>query len=139
MIITRFRALIPLLALAACSGNPSGPSTNALAFTVQPKDHVATGYFSVTVVIRDPSGHVVTGATDSVTLAISTNPGGGTLAGKTPTKIAAVNGVATFDSMQILRSGTGYKLKASAVDANSATSVPFNITPDVPVGLGFLA
>ena len=134
---SRFGALA-LLALAACSGEPSGPGTKTLAFTVQPANTVATGYFSVTVAIRDASGHVVTDATDSVLLAISTNPGAGTLQGKTPTKIAAVNGIAAFDSMQIIRAGTGYKLKASGTDLSSATSAAFNITHDVPVGLGFL-
>ena len=60
-----------------------------------------------------------------MTLAIGTNPGGGTLAG-TKTK-AAVAGVATFSDLSINKIGRGYTLTATSAGLTSATSVVFDI------------
>src|SRR5215471_10297060 len=47
-------------------------------------------------------------ATDTVTIAIGTNPSGGTLSGKT--SVAAVNGQAIFSNLIIDKPGKGYTL-----------------------------
>ncbi|HSD32317.1 MAG TPA: hypothetical protein VLB49_10435, partial [Gemmatimonadales bacterium] len=73
--------------------------------------------------------------TGNVTVAIGTNPGGGTLSG-TKT-VAAVAGVATFSSLTIDKSGTGYTLTAAANNLGGATSSTFNITPAAVSQLGF--
>jgi hypothetical protein len=52
-------------------------------------------------------------STDLVTIAIGTNPGPGTLGGTLT--VAAVNGVAVFDDLDIYPSGDGYTLVATAV------------------------
>jgi hypothetical protein len=68
----------------------------------------------------------VTTSTASITLAIGTNPGAGTLAG-TVTK-AATSGVASFTGLSINNVGTGYTLIATASGLTGATSSTFNIT-----------
>jgi hypothetical protein len=87
---------------------------------------------AVTVEIQDQHGARLTGATNSVTLAIGTNPGSGTLGG-TKTQ-AAVNGLATFSGLSIDNAGSGYTLTASSTGLTGATSSSFNITAP-PAGI----
>ena len=114
------------------------PIPTALAFVVQPSN-TGTGSSitpAVQVEIRDQSGARVTTATNSVTLAIGTNPAGGTLSGTTT--VASVNGVATFSGLSIDRAGTGYTLAATSQGLTSAISSAFNLTaPPLPTSLGF--
>ena len=49
--------------------------------------------------VQDVNGNTVTTATNSITMAIGTNPGGGVLSGTNP--VAAVAGVATFTNLSI--------------------------------------
>jgi hypothetical protein len=108
-----------------------------LAFTGQPSSEIAGVAItpSVQVTVRDAAGSTVPDATTSVTVAIGTNPGGGTLSGTTV--VGAVNGVATFGTLSIDKVGTGYTLVASATGLTAATSVPFNITAAVAAQLIF--
>ena len=79
---------------AAFTVNPGAPST--LAFTTQPGNATAGGIIPgpPTVTVRDSSGNTVTSSTASITVAIGTNPGSGTLSGTTPKNAVAV--VASF-------------------------------------------
>src|SRR3989442_8851441 len=81
---------------------------------------------TVQVTALDAQGNVATGFGSNVTVAIGTNPGGGTLAGTTG--VTAVSGVATFANLSINKVGTGYTLAASATGVTPATSTPFNVT-----------
>src|SRR5437016_1869813 len=103
-----------------------GPAAK-LVFTVQPSNAAAgaANTPAVRVTIQDAQGNTVTTATTSITLAIGTNPGSGTLAGTTT--VAAVNGVATFANVSINSPGTGYTLTASATTLAGASSSSFNI------------
>ncbi len=102
------------------------PATN-LAFTTQPQTTVAGQTMpAVRVTARDASGNTVTSYTGLITIAIGTNPGGGTLAGTT--SVNAVGGVATFSTLSINNAGNGYTLTASASGLTGATSTSFNIT-----------
>jgi hypothetical protein len=103
-------------------------TASKLAFTVQPSNTASGASIAPAVVvsIEDAHGNVVTSATNSVTIAISTNPASGTLSGTTT--VAAVAGVATFSNLSIKNAGTGYILGASATGLASATSSAFNIT-----------
>src|SRR5207237_1144191 len=69
------------------------------------------------------------------TVAIGTNPGGGTLSGTTT--VAAVSGVATFSNLSIDKVGTGYTLTAASAPLTSATSAGFNISAAAASKLAF--
>ena len=81
---------------------------------------------AVTVDIQDAWGNLVPTATNTVTLSLSSNPGGATLGG-TASK-AAIGGVATFDNLSLDKAGTGYTLQATSGTLTAATSSGFNIT-----------
>ena len=76
--------------------------------------------------VEDQSGNVVTTATNSVTLAIGTNPGG-TLA-CTTNPLGATGGVATFGGCKITGKLGSYTLTASATGLTAVTSNAFTIT-----------
>ena len=102
-------------------------AANKLAFGQQPTTTAAGASISpaVTVQIQDQFGNVTT-STANVAMAIGTNPAGGTLSGTT--SVAAVNGTATFSTLNIDKAGTGYTLSASSGALPGATSSAFNIT-----------
>ena len=110
---------------------PIGPPTQ-LAFVQGPSNTPAGATISpaVTVAVEDANGNVET--TDNATmvsLAIGTNPVGGTLTGGAAVTVAS--GIATFSGLSIDDMGTGYTLIASSTPSYSAaTSAPFNITTD---------
>ena len=104
------------------------PATH-LVFSVQPSNAVAGSTISpaVQVAARDDAGGTVADFGSQITIALGTNPGGGTLAGTTT--VTPVNGVATFPNLSIDRAGNGYRLVANATGLTGATSALFNITP----------
>lgn len=115
--------------LASATSNQftiSAATANKLAFTTQPANTTAGTPFTVAVTVQDAYGNTVIGSTASVTVAIGTNPGSGTLSG-TKT-VSAVNGVATFTGLSIDKAATGYTLSASSGTLTHATSSQFNIT-----------
>jgi len=131
---------------AASTGLASATSTSfvvtarpatRLAFVQQPASAVAgSSLGTLTVELQDATGARVTGQTAPITLAIGTNPGGGTLSG-TLTHTTA-NGLATFTGLSINRPGTGYTLTASASGLGGATSNAFTITVGAPSQLTFI-
>src|SRR5439155_984824 len=104
-----------------------GPATQ-LVCTVQPSTAVAARTISpaVQVAARDALGNLVTAFTGSVTVALGTNPSGGTLAGTTT--VTAAGGVATFGTLSVDKGGTGYTLTATAPALSGATSSAFTVT-----------
>src|SRR5216683_3309672 len=98
-----------------------------LVFTVQPSSAAPDAPITpaVKVTAQDAGGNAVTSFTGSVTVAIGTNPSGGTLSGTT--SVAAVNGVATFPTLSIDRPGTGFTVSATSGALAGATSAPFDI------------
>jgi subtilisin family serine protease len=108
-----------------------------LSFTVQPVATTAGTAIApaVQVTARDSLGNTFTSFTGDVTLAIGANPGGGALSGTVTA--AAVLGVATFSSLVIDRSGTGYSLTATATGAASGGSASFDVTPGAASHLVF--
>jgi hypothetical protein len=105
----------------------SAPATQ-LVFAQQPTTtvHNVAVAPAVTVLLVDGNDDLVTSASGTVTVAIGTNPSGGTLSGTL--SIAAVNGVATFNSLKINLAGAGYTLTASSGALLATTSTPFNVT-----------
>src|SRR5207249_4665021 len=133
-----------------------------LAFTVQPGSTTAGAAIAPAVRLTawDAGGNPVPGFSGAVTVAIGTNPAGGALSGTAT--VAAVAGVATFSTLSIDKSGTGYTLtataavatfprlsssqagsgyarSATAVGLTGATSPPFDIDPSTASQLVFTA
>jgi alpha-tubulin suppressor-like RCC1 family protein len=78
------------------------------------------------VEIRDDRGNPVVGVTDAVSVALETDPrGGSTLSGTTT--VNAVDGVATFADLSINHGGTGFTLRVSAAGLNTVTTNPFDV------------
>jgi CSLREA domain-containing protein/uncharacterized repeat protein (TIGR01451 family) len=97
-----------------------------LVFSVQPSNTNAGATITPAVQVQIvDAGNGPTTSTADVTLAIGTNPGGGTLSGTTT--IAAVGGTATFSNLSIDNTGVGYTLTASSTGLIGTTSNPFNI------------
>jgi hypothetical protein len=129
---------------AKASGLSSATSTtfnvtagvaSQLAFVEQPTSVAANSSITpaVTVAVEDAFGNIVTTATNSVTIAIGTNPSGGTLAGTATEN--AVNGIASFSNLNINKPGDGYTLTATTTGPTSATSGTFPVTGGNGTGL----
>lgn len=123
--------------LGAATSSPvtiSPSQATKLVFTVQPSQSADTAGSplkpAVAVAAADPFGNAVPSFADSVSIAIGTNPGGGTLSGAK--RVVAANGVATFGNLSIDRSGAGYTLSASAATLASGTSSAFTVVPAAP-------
>ena len=103
-----------------------GPTNTAAGATITP---------AVTVAVEDANGNVETSDNATqVSLAIGTNPAGGTLSGGSAVTVAS--GVATFSGLSIDKAGTGYTLTASSTPSyTGATSAAFNITTGAASGL----
>ena len=134
--------------LSATAPNLSGATSSAfdvipgapvkLGFTIQPTSGLANTFFpAIAVAVLDAGGNTVTGAVTNVGLAISANPGNGTLTGST--FIPTFNGVATFSNVTVSAPGNGYTLIASAQNLGNTISVPFNMTVGAATKLGFVA
>jgi hypothetical protein len=82
---------------------------------------------AVTVQVLDAFGNLVTTNNSSVTVAIGTNPSGGTLSGTFTQTV--VGGIATFNNLSIDKVGSGYTLTASDPGLTGDTSTGFAITP----------
>jgi alpha-tubulin suppressor-like RCC1 family protein/uncharacterized protein YjdB len=109
----------------------------ALSFTVQPTNSAAGVAIApaMTVSIRDGLGALVAGATNAITLSISTNPGNSAIGGTTT--VAAVGGVATFSTAFLTKVGTGYVLQAASPGLENGLSGTFNITFGAATQLAF--
>ena len=132
--------------LTATSGSLTAGISNAitvnagaatkLVFGVQPSNTQFSTPIapSVTVLVEDAGGDVINSSA-SITMAIGTNPSGGTLSGTLT--VAAVNGTATFSNLSINNIGVGYTLHATATGLTAVTSSAFNITAGPPTKLIF--
>src|SRR5439155_856054 len=98
-----------------------------LVFSVQPSNTTAGAAIAppLQVTAQDAQGNTATPFSGSVTVALGTNPGEGTLSGTAT--VAAVAGVATFSTLSIDKIGTGYTLTAAAGGLATVSSAPFNI------------
>ncbi|MGH7617781.1 MAG: Ig-like domain-containing protein, partial [Gemmatimonadaceae bacterium] len=97
-----------------------------LVFSVAPPNGAAGQSLTpaVQVELQDAFGNR-TAATNAVTIALGANPTGSTLNG-TLTRLG-VAGVATFDDLQLTKTGSGYTFVASSVGATSVTSPSFAV------------
>jgi hypothetical protein len=103
-------------------------TASALAFVTQPVNAESGSAIPgpISVAVKDAFGNTVASSTASISIAIGTNPSGGTLSGTTTKN--AVAGVASFGDLSINQTGIGYTLSASAAGLSATTSNAFNIT-----------
>lgn len=109
----------------------AAPAASKLAFTQQPSALVAGAVMSpaVTVAVQDATGNVVTAASGTVTLALTT-PGGATLTGGGPA--AVTSGVATFAGLSVNKTGS-YTLTPTTTVAG-VTTLPASAAFTVSAG-----
>ena len=112
---------------------PANDSTTSLAvigllsLKSQPTTTLFTNSrFSVTVAATDALGHVITSYTGPMTIALKANPGGSVLGGTTT--VNALGGVATFSSLTLNNSGTGYTLIVSGGGLVPAVTSAIGVT-----------
>jgi hypothetical protein len=125
-------------AIGGSSNSVAVSAASKLAFTGQPSNTVAGASISpaVAVTVEDAAGNPVLVPGTSVTVAIGTNPAGGTLSG-TVTSTTNASGVATFGTVSINKAGAGYTLSAVSGTLTGATSSTFNITAAAASKLAF--
>jgi Chitobiase/beta-hexosaminidase C-terminal domain len=119
-------SLVPAASTGFTISAPGGgaPVAVKLAFLQQPSNATAgtTIAPAVTVAIQDSNGNTVTGASNPVTLALTSGTGlAGTLS------VTPQNGVATFSTLSVSNAGT-YTLAATAPGLTPSTSTGFTIT-----------
>ncbi|QOJ15705.1 MAG: hypothetical protein HRU75_14100 [Planctomycetia bacterium] len=116
----------------------SAAAANALRFAVQPTSTESGRAIApaVQVELIDPFGNRATGSAATITLALGSNPGAGTLSGTLAR--ATTNGVAVFDDLSINNPAAGYTLAATAPSLTGAVSSAFTITPRQPTALAFV-
>jgi hypothetical protein len=120
-------ATASLTASASVTVNPA--AADHLLFLQQPTDTTAGQTLSpVMVAVVDAFGNVETGDdSDTITLSLGTNPGGGTLGGTLTVTVSG--GIATFSDLAIDVVGDGYTLHASIGAAlQDSESDPLNVT-----------
>ena len=119
-----------LTSVTTSSFNITPGTASQLVVTAQPPTSSTSGTkFTTGVSIEDALGNVVTTSSSQVTLAIASNPSGGTL-NCTTNPLNASSGVATF-SCSVDMAGTGYTFTATSGVLPSVTTNAFNITPGV--------
>src|SRR5215472_18297038 len=125
MQLVAFRVASPALGPPTKLAFVQGPSDTAVGATIAP---------AVTVAVEDANGNIETSDNATqVSLAIRTNPTGGTLSGGSAVTVAS--GIATFSGLSIDTAGTGYTLTASSTPSyNTATSAAFNVTTGTSSG-----
>ena len=103
------------------------PATASQAvITSQPGSVTAGSGFALSTAIEDPYGNVVTSATNNVTVALASNPGGSTLGGTL--SLTASNGVADFGGLTLDTAASGYTLQVSSAGLSGAVTSPFPVT-----------
>jgi hypothetical protein len=110
----------------------------ALVFSSLPHAHRAGPLGWVKVSVVDSAGVPVVGAeSTTVTVALGSNPSGGTLRGTTSQHPA--RGVATFSDLWLDRAASGYTFTATTGGLPSVTSDTFTIMPGPATQLTFTA
>ena len=128
-----------LTAATSAAFDVTAGAATQLVFTVQPTNTPAGAVITpaVEVTARDAQGNPTTDFAGQVSIAIGTNPGGGTLSGTITG--TAVDGVVRFSTLRINAAHDGYTLSATAAGLTAAVSAAFDIAPSTPSRLVFSA
>jgi hypothetical protein len=119
-------------------GQPSGVAVTAtrLAFRTQPANGTAGAPLAtVRVAAEDDAGGVALSFESPITVQLQANPGGATLSAT----VTAVNGIATFSTLEVDKAAQGYSLGATASGSGlaGATSTSFDIAAGPASALAF--
>jgi uncharacterized repeat protein (TIGR03803 family) len=108
-----------------------------LAFTQEPASGTVGSLGTLSVVVRDANGAVVTSDNSAVTIQIASETSAGTLGGTVT--VNAVNGIATFSGLSLPTAGT-YTLEATDGALAAATTSAFTLAavPSVGTQLAFV-
>jgi MYXO-CTERM domain-containing protein len=90
---------------------------------------------AVQIAVEDDFGNRVPTFTGNISIALESNPGGGTLSGTT--SVAAASGIASFTTLAIDRSATGYTLRATATGLTMVDTVAFDVISGSAAALAF--
>ncbi len=116
--------------LTSAATNPFNVTLPLLVVTAQPPASILAGSsFGLTVTAEDGLGNVDTSFDGTVTVALSSNAGGGTLGGALG--VTAVNGVATFSGLTLSEPGVGYTLSVTSSGLTAVTTSAFNIQTSI--------
>ena len=124
----------PFVASRALSITITQAGQASLALVTQPSNTVFGQAISPQVSVRAINANGSNAVGTTITVALGSNPGGGTLSG-TLSAVTGATGVAIFPTLKVDKTGEGYTLVATAFGFTPATSVAFNITTSVSAGL----
>jgi len=122
---------------SVASPPPPPPQAAQLAFATGPPQATAGQALApaVTVAVQDSAGRTLASFSGVVTVVLGSNPGGDTLGGTRT--VRAVQGVATFSDLRLVRAASGYTLTASTPGLPAATSAPFAVVAGPASQLAF--
>ncbi len=103
--------------------------THVVITSQPPADVSGAGGFGLTAAVEYDTGIVDSEFTGSVTVELSSNPGGATLGGQVLN--TTISGVASFSGLTLSAMGSGYTLQVSASGAASATTNPFDVSTSI--------
>ena len=108
-------------------GGGGGSGSNVLVILQQPLTGTAWEILTPAMLVgaADTLGRADTSFNATVTIAIGTNPVGGTLSGTL--SVAAVRGVASFGDLVIDKASSGYFLRATAPNAIATSTAAITI------------
>ena len=127
----------PIYSLSVTSSGLLAASTNPFEVTSEPATKLVPldplqvnpgAEFDFQVVAEDPLGNVDPTFDGPVTVALGSNPRGGTLGGTLT--VMAVNGVADFPDLTINNAGNGYTIQAGSTGLTSGSTDPFFVSED---------
>jgi hypothetical protein len=115
--------------------NPGSGYATAPNVTISaPVSSIGAGTaFGLTVQAEDPYGNVNLTYGTNVTVALGSNPAGGTLGGVLSATPAS--GVAMFSGLSLVKAGSGYTLNLSSGSLTPAVVGPLTVTPTAPTQL----
>lgn len=136
--------------LVASSGSLTSATSNsfdisyglpsALVFEVNPLSTVVNYNLNPAIEVKvvDDFGNLVTSASNSISIAISTDPSG--IASLSGTSVVnAISGVATFNDLKIDTVASGFILQATSISLTSDNSSSFAILNPYTIASGFIS
>ncbi|MDB2426219.1 hypothetical protein N9W41_01605, partial [bacterium] len=113
------------------------PENSKLEFVVQPTDGKADTNFATSIQVRilDEDNDIIDNFAGPITIGIETDPLTGSETYGSPT-VNAIDGVATFNNLQITQKGIGFALNATSGTATKAVSNTFTLVQPIYRSVG---